>query len=145
MIDSLFAVNYKATLNLVQMVAEGMKLRRFGAIVNVSSVSGLSAMDGHCVYGGTKSAMDMLTRIAAKEFGKYNIRVNSVNPTVVWTDMGERFWSEDSKKDEMLAKIPMNRFVEVGEVVYPILFLLSKGAGMINGVILPIDGGFVAS
>lgn len=144
-IDTMFGVNYKATVNLIQLVVQGMKERRYGSIVNVSSVSGMSALDGHCVYGSTKSAMDMVTKIAAKELGKFNIRVNSINPTVVWTDMGKSFWSDEKVKQEMISKIPMGRFVKVEEVVDPILFLLSESAGMINGVLLPVDGGFTAS
>lgn len=144
-IDEMFGLNYKASVNLIQLVSEGMKGRKYGSIVNVSSVSGISALEGHCVYGSTKSAMDMLTKIAAKELGCHNVRVNSVNPTVVWTDMGESFWSDAVLKKEMMDKIPMNRFVKVEEVVDPILFLLSDHSGMINGVQLPIDGGFTAN
>jgi len=144
-IDTMFGVNYKACVNLIQLVSGGMKSRRFGSIVNVSSVSGISALDGHCIYGSTKSAVDMLTKIACKEFGKYNIRVNSINPTVVWTDMGQAFWSDEEKHKEMVAKIPMGRFVKIEEVVDPILFLLSSHAAMISGVQLPVDGGFTAT
>lgn len=144
-IDSMFNVNYKACLNLIQMVSASMKERRSGSIVNVSSVSGISAFNGHGVYGSTKSALDMLTKISAKELGPFGIRVNSVNPTVVWTDMGKQFWQDETKKKEMMSKIPAGRFVTVDEVVYPIVFLLSDFASMINGVQLPIDGGFTAT
>lgn len=144
-IDDMFNVNYKACLNLIQMLAPAMKARKSGSIVNVSSVSGMAAFTGHCVYGSTKSALDMLTKISAKELGPHGIRVNSVNPTVVWTDMGKQFWQEEEKKREMMSKIPAGRFVSVDECVYPIIFLLSDYASMINGVLLPIDGGFTAT
>lgn len=144
-IDDMFNVNYKACLNLIQLVAPAMKDRKSGSIVNVSSVSGMAAFNGHCVYGSTKSALDMLTKISAKELGPFGIRVNSVNPTVVWTDMGKQFWHEEEKKQEMMAKIPAGRFVSVQECVYPIIFLLSEYASMINGILLPIDGGFTAT
>lgn len=143
-IDEMFSVNYKASLNLIQLVSEGMKKRRSGSIVNVSSVSGMAAMNGHCVYGSTKSAMDMLTKISAKELGPFNVRVNSVNPTVVWTELAKTFWSDEKLKTEMKSKIPMGRFVQVEEVVDPIIFLMSDYASMINGILLPIDGGFTA-
>lgn len=144
-IDRMFDVNYKACVNLIQMVSQGMKERKSGSIVNVSSVSGLAAFNGHCIYGSTKSALDMLTKISAKELGPYCIRVNSVNPTVVWTDMGKQFWQDEKKKSEMMSKIPAGRFVSIDECVYPIIFLLSDFASMINGVQLPIDGGFSAT
>lgn len=143
-IDKQFNTNYKAVINLIQLVSSGMKERRLGSIVNVSSVAGIAALEKHTVYGSTKAAMDMVTKIAAKELGPFNVRVNSVNPTVVWTEMGRQGWSDPERQLAMTSKIPMNRFVEVDEVVHPIIFLLSEYSSMINGVMLPIDGGFVA-
>lgn len=144
-VDKVLELNLKSPLNLISLVAEGMKQRRFGAIVNVSSVSGLVALDQHTVYGASKAGLDLATKVTAKELAPFNVRVNSVNPTVVWTKMGKKFWDEPTRKAVMLSKIPMNRFVEVREVVDPIIFLLGKGASMITGVTLPIDGGLSAS
>ncbi|KAG9510847.1 L-xylulose reductase [Fragariocoptes setiger] len=145
LIDKHINVNVKAPINLMQLVGEGMRKRGKGSIVNVSSVAGVAALDDHTVYAATKAALDMITRVGAKEWGRHNIRVNSINPTVVWTEMGRAGWSRPEKSQEMLAKIPMNRFVEVEEVVYPIIFLLSDYSSMINGIQLPIDGGFLAN
>ncbi|CAH1273426.1 DCXR [Branchiostoma lanceolatum] len=74
-----------------------------------------------------------------------NIRVNTVNPTVVMTDMGRMAWSDPAKSGPMLARIPLGKFVEVDNVVHAILFLLSDKAAMVNGIILPIEGGFLTS
>lgn len=137
-------INLKAPINLTRMVVKGMKERRFGSIVNVSSVASLKALDEHLVYACSKAALDMATKISAKELGPYNIRVNSVNPTVVWTKMGRDYWCDGPKKDTMMSKIPLARFAEVKEVIEPIIFLLGEGAAMINGITLPIDGGFAA-
>ncbi|KAG9510468.1 L-xylulose reductase [Fragariocoptes setiger] len=143
-IDQHFNLNIKAAINLIQLVGEGMRKRRSGSIVNVSSISAISAIDQQTVYASTKAAIDMVTKLGAKEWGKHNIRVNSVNPTVVWTEMGKAAWTNDQKRNEMLSKTPMGRFAEVHEVVFPIVFLLSDYASMINGVMLPVDGGFLA-
>lgn len=86
----------------------------------------------------------MITQVMALELGPHGIRVNCVNPTVVLTDMGRLGWSEPQKAKSMLDKIPMGRFAEVGEIVDAVLFLLSDRASMINGVYLPVDGGFLA-
>ena len=83
--------------------------------------------------------------MAALELGPNNIRVNAVNPTVTMTAMGKVGWSDPAKAGPMLAKIPLGRFAEVEDVVNCILFLLSKKAAMVNGVTLPIDGGFLAT
>nr|CAD7573890.1 unnamed protein product [Timema californicum] len=96
------------------------------------------------VYCGTKGAVDMLTRTMALELGPHNIRVNSVNPTVVMTAMGKLGWSTAEKADSMLAKIPLGRFAEVHEVVDAIIFLLSDKSSMVSGISLPVDGGFLA-
>lgn len=86
----------------------------------------------------------MLSQVMALELGPHNIRVNSVNPTVVMTDMGRLGWSDPEKAKDMLSKIPLGRFAEVEEVVDAVLFLLSDKASMCNGVYLPVDGGFLA-
>lgn len=144
-LNKIIDTNLKAPMNLIRLVAKGMKERRFGSIVNVSSVAGIVALDDHVVYAASKAGLDMVTKVCAKELGPYNIRVNSVNPTVVWTEMGSERWSDPVKKSEMLSKIPIGRFVEVKEVVEPIVFLLSQRSSMVSGITLPIDGGFVAS
>lgn len=144
-LDKIFNINLKAPINLIRLVAGGMKERRSGSIVNVSSVAGLAALDDHVAYASSKAALDMVTKVSAKELGPFNIRVNSVNPTVVWTTMGREHWADEKKQASMTSRIPMGRFVEVKEVIDPILFLLSSQASMVNGITLPIDGGFAAT
>lgn len=144
-LDMIFAVNLKAPINLIKLVSPGMMERRTGSIVNVSSVASLAALDEHLAYASSKAALDMVTKISAKELGPHNVRVNSVNPTVVWTQMARSHWDEPEKKASMMSRIPMGRFVEIAEVIDPIIFLLSSKSSMVNGITLPIDGGFVAT
>lgn len=144
-LDRMLNVNLKGPLNLIRLVAPGMKKRRYGSIVNVSSISGVAALDGHVGYAATKAALDMVTRVSSKELAAFNVRVNSVNPTVVWTQMGREHWADDVKRNTMLSRTPIGRFAEVDEVVKPILFLLSDQSSMINGIYMPIDGGFLAT
>ncbi|XP_077482108.1 L-xylulose reductase [Stigmatopora argus] len=143
--DQSFNVNVKAVLNVSQIVARGMIARDSrGSIVNVSSQASQCALKNHTVYCATKAALDMLTKMMALELGPHQIRVNSVNPTVVMTEMGRRGWSDPEKAKTMTSRIPLGRFAEVDEVVNSILFLLSDKSTMINGVSLPVDGGFLA-
>ena len=80
----------------------------------------------------------------ALELGKYGIRVNSVNPTVVMTPMSAWYWGRPEIQGPFLETMPLGRWATEDEIAAPIVFLLSDGASMITGVSLPIDGGFTA-
>jgi len=143
--DKSFSVNVKAVINISQVVAQSMKdSKKGGTIVNVSSQASQAALTDHTVYCGTKGALDMVSKVMALELGPFNIRVNCVNPTVVMTEMGKIGWSDPTKAAGMKAKIPLGKFAEVEDVIHPILFLLSDKSDMINGITLPVDGGFLA-
>ncbi|KAL2078440.1 hypothetical protein ACEWY4_026125 [Coilia grayii] len=143
--DMSFNINVKAALHVAQVVARGMKERGGGgSIVNISSQASQCALRDHAVYCATKGALDMLTKVMALELGPYQIRVNSVNPTVVMTEMGKIGWSDPNKASAMTSRIPLGKFAEVEDVVNSILFLLSDKSAMTNGVLLPVDGGFLA-
>lgn len=143
--DNHLDVNVKAVVNVTQVVAKGMIARKTGgAIVNISSQAGMAALKDHLVYSATKGALDAMTKVMALEYGPHGIRTNSVNPTVTMTEMAKVGWSDPVIAQGMLSKIPLGRFAQVEEVVDAILYLLSDKASMINGVLLPIDGGFLA-
>ncbi|XP_015275842.1 PREDICTED: L-xylulose reductase isoform X2 [Gekko japonicus] len=109
--DRSFSVNLRAALQISQIVARKLIARGApGAIVNVSSQASQRAVLDHTVYCSTKSALDMLTKTMAQELGPHKIRVNSVNPTVVLTEMGRRNWSDPQKAAAMTSRIPLGRF-----------------------------------
>jgi NAD(P)-dependent dehydrogenase (short-subunit alcohol dehydrogenase family) len=110
----------------------------------VSSQAALVALAGHISYGSSKAALDNITRVSALELGKHNIRVNSVNPTVVMTPMSAWYWGRPDIGPPFLAKMPLGRWATEDEIAAPIVFLLGDGASMITGVSLPIDGGFAS-
>ncbi|XP_043483853.1 L-xylulose reductase [Leptopilina heterotoma] len=144
--DLTFDVNVKAVMNISQIVAKDLIQRKMpGSIVNLSSQASEAALKNHTVYCASKGALQMLTRNMALELGPHKIRVNSVNPTVVLTEMGRLGWSNPEKAQEMLHKIPLGRFAEVDEVVDAVVFLLSDFSSMINGIALPVDGGFLST
>lgn len=143
--DDHFNINVKAVVNVTQIIAKGMiKREKGGAIVNVSSQAGIAALKDHLVYSATKGAVDAMTKVMALEYGPFKIRTNSINPTVTMTEMAKVGWSDPKIAKSMRDKIPLGKFAEVDEVVDVILYLLSDRASMINGVLLPIDGGFCA-
>jgi L-xylulose reductase len=99
-------------------------------------------LPGHISYGASKAALDSTTRVSALELGKYNIRVNAVNPTVVMTPMSAWYWGRDDIGEPFLDQMPLGRWATEAEIAAPIVFLLSDAASMITGVSLPIDGGY---
>ena len=80
-----------------------IRLGNGGSIVNVSSQASLVALAGHISYGSSKAALDNITRVSALELGRYNIRVNSVNPTVVMTPMSAWYWGRPEIEGPFLA------------------------------------------
>ncbi|XP_050671362.1 D-erythrulose reductase-like [Leptidea sinapis] len=144
--DETMQVNVKAILNITQVVAKKMVENKIkGSIVNISSQASMAALKDHISYCTSKGALDAMTRVMALELGPFNIRVNTINPTVVMTELGRRAWADPEKANAMLSKIPLGRFGEVEDVVNAIVFLLSDSASMIHGVHLPVDGGFLAT
>jgi len=140
-----FDNNVKQVLNVSQVVANDLRERGLpGSIVNVSSFASLNPLWNHGAYTPSKSGLDGLTRLMALELGPAKIRVNSVNPHVVMTDMGRAHWSDPKKSGPLLTRTPLGRFAECSEVANAVVFLLSEKASFIHGVLLPIDGGYSA-
>ncbi len=142
--DHVMAVNARAPLIVSQeyardLIARGQK----GAIVNVSSIASFLGFSDHAAYCASKGALDGLTRVMANELGRKGIRVNGVHPVITLTPMAVKAWSDPAKSDPMLKRIPLGRFVEPPEVASVIAYLLSDDAAMVNGVDLPVDGGFL--
>jgi L-xylulose reductase len=141
--DQVITVNARGALLVTKYTSRSMiRLGRGGSIVNVSSQASLVALSGHISYGSSKAALDNITRVSALELGRYNIRVNSVNPTVVMTPMSAWYWGRDDIQGPFLDQMPLGRWATEAEIAAPIVFLLSDGASMISGVSLPIDGGY---
>ncbi|KAK7072015.1 hypothetical protein SK128_018939 [Halocaridina rubra] len=144
--DVQFNINVKALMNVSQVVAGDLIAQnQRGSIVNISSQAGQRAILDHTVYCSTKAAVDMMTKMMALELAPKGVRVNAVSPTVVMTAMGRIGWSDPAKAGPMLARIPQGRFAEVEDVVRAIVYLLSDESDMVNGHMLPVDGGFLAS
>jgi NAD(P)-dependent dehydrogenase (short-subunit alcohol dehydrogenase family) len=141
--DKAITINARGALLVTKYASQSMvRLGKGGAIVNVSSQAALVALPGHISYGSSKAALDNITRCSALELGRYNIRVNSVNPTVVMTPISSGHWSQPHVAEPFLKQMPLGRWASEAEIAAPIVFLLSDAASMITGVSLPVDGGF---
>jgi NAD(P)-dependent dehydrogenase (short-subunit alcohol dehydrogenase family) len=137
-------VNLRAPYLLAQALVPNMIRQRMGKIINISSQSGVVALDDHGAYGASKGGLNMLTKVMTVEWAKHNIQSNAVCPTVILTPMGEMVWGDPAKGDPMKAKIPAGRFGRTTEVADLILFLASSASDMICGQTILIDGGFTA-
>jgi NAD(P)-dependent dehydrogenase (short-subunit alcohol dehydrogenase family) len=143
--DKVISINARGSLLVIKYAAASMiRLGKGGSIVNVSSQASLVALTGHISYGSSKAALDNITRVSALELGQYGIRVNSVNPTVVMTEMSAFYWGRPEIEGPFLEQMPLGRWATEADIAAPIAFLLSDGAAMISGVSLPIDGGYTA-
>jgi NAD(P)-dependent dehydrogenase (short-subunit alcohol dehydrogenase family) len=142
--DLIYAVNTRAPMIVAQEYARDRVNRGLpGAIVNVSSVSSFIGFADHAAYCASKGALDAITRVMANELGRHRIRVNAINPTVTLTPMATKAWSDPDKAARMLARIPLGRFADPEDVAEVILYLLSDRAAMLNGLAMPVDGGFM--
>ncbi len=142
--DETLGVNVRAMMVVSQVVARDMiKRKSGGAIVNISSVANTLAFQDHTTYCISKGGVDQLTRCMAMELGPHKIRTNAVAPVMTMTPMGKKAWSDPAKRDPMLASIPLGRFNEPIDVANVVAFLLSDQAAMINGAVVPVDGGFM--
>jgi NAD(P)-dependent dehydrogenase (short-subunit alcohol dehydrogenase family) len=139
--DAVMDLNLKGLFFLCQEVGRHMIPRRQGAIVNVSSLSAFRALDDHVAYCASKSGVVAVTKVLALEWGKYNIRVNGVAPTIVMTPMGRRAWA-GKKGEDYKKRIPLNRFADPEDVVAAAAYLASDESRMVSGVTIKVDGGF---
>lgn len=139
------ATNLTAPMLLTSLLSERLKEGGGGAVVNVASLSSVTGFRNHAAYCASKEGILGFTKVAAMELGSYGVRVNSVGPTVVLTELGKRDWNADQAKRELMESyIPMGRFVETGEVASTVLFLLSDEAAMISGEFILVDGAYMA-
>ncbi len=141
--DLTLTINLRAPALLAAAVAAAMvEAGNGGAIVSVVSAAGLQPLPDHYAYCTSKAGLSMATKVLARELGQYGIRANSVCPTVVMTDLGRSVWSAEEKSAPMIARIPLGRFAEPHEVADTVLWLASDAASMINGIDVPVDGGY---
>ena len=142
--DHVYAVNIRAAMVVSQEYARScIKLGVGGSIVNVSSLSSIIGFEDHASYCASKGAMDAMSRVMTNELGRHNIRVNCINPIVTMTELALRAWSNPEKSNQVLKRIPINRFAETIDIAEVIAFLLSDVSVMMNGLAIPLDGGFL--
>ncbi|HSS11399.1 MAG TPA: SDR family oxidoreductase [Acidimicrobiales bacterium] len=140
-IDRLYAVNVRAPLLLIAALIPAMIERGGGAIINLSSVSGVIGTPSRAAYAATKGAIDAVTRSLAMELGPVGIRVNSVAPGVVDTDLWAKNRAIPGVIEQVEGQIPLRRWSVPDDVADVVLFLASDASRYVTGETLCADGG----
>jgi NAD(P)-dependent dehydrogenase (short-subunit alcohol dehydrogenase family) len=141
--DATLAVNLKGTFFVSQEVGRAMiAAGNGGRIINLSSQAGFVALPTESVYCMTKAAIAHLTKCLAVEWAPHGINVNAVAPTFIRTPGTAKWLEDEAFRQDLLARIPLGRVGEPGDVAGAVVFLASPAAGMITGATLLIDGGW---
>ena len=138
--DAMFAIHVKGSFFATKAVVPGMKERRWGKIVNVSSIWGMTGFTSHSHYCGAKAALLGLTKAWAKELAPYNINVNAIAPGGVWTEMELAQRGPEGIR-EAEARVPMGRWSQPEEQSESVLFLVTDRSSFITGQCLSANGG----
>src|SRR5213594_2583784 len=139
----IFDINVWGVLNSMRHEIPAMLKDGGGAIVNNSSVAGHVGLGQVSIYTASKHAVEGLTKSVALEFARRNIRINSVAPGVIATDMFDRF-ADGASRDQITSMIPVGRMGVTGEIAAAVLYLCSDNAKFTTGTSLVVDGGWVA-
>ncbi len=135
--DAVISVNLKGTFQMMRHVSRQMMRKKYGRIVNISSVAGIMGNAGQVNYAASKAGVIGMTKSAAKELAARGITVNAVAPGLVETDMTKNLTDNNG----LAASVPLGRMAQPEEVANLVTYLASPMAGYVTGEVIRIDGG----
>ena len=141
--DKVINLNLRGQFLCCQEVGKHMRERKYGKIINVVSIVGQVGFARQIVYAAAKGGFIAITKTLALEWNKYNITVNALAPGFVETDMTSSLKGSRAE-DRILKRIAMNRFGKPEEVVGAAIYLASDASSYTNGVVVSVDGGYLA-
>lgn len=139
--DKIMQINVKSPMELIKLVQPSMKARGGGSIINISSIAALTPDPGLGMYSVTKAALNMLTKVFAKELGVDSIRVNAICPGLIKTKFSQALWDDPKTLDRFTKRLPVARMGTVEEIAGLALYLASSASGYCTGGIYTADGG----
>jgi NAD(P)-dependent dehydrogenase (short-subunit alcohol dehydrogenase family) len=142
--NEILETNLTGVLRTCQVFGAHMIERRYGRIINIASISSFVALYEVAAYGASKSGVASLTKTLAIEWAKHGICVNAIAPGVYRTSLNAKLL-EGPRGQEFLMRIPAKRFGQTSELIGAAVFLASDAASYVNGEILTVDGGLLAS
>ena len=137
--DAVIETNLKSTFNCSKPAVRYMMRKRYGRIINISSIAGEMGNAGQTNYSASKAGQIGFTKALAREVATRNVTVNAIAPGFIETDIWETV-PEDIQKN-LMDVIPLGRVGEAEEIAQAVAFLASDHAGYITGQILAVDGG----
>ena len=135
-------INVKGPFELCKLAYPEMKKKGGGAIINIASVEGLTPSQGLGIYSVSKSALIMLTKAFAKEWGADNIRANAICPGLIKTKFSQALWSNEPILNYFMNDLPIKRVGESDDIAGLALFLASDASAYCTGGVYTADGGF---
>ncbi len=139
--DKIMDVNLKAPFELCKLVYPIMKQNGGGSVINISSIAGLTPDPGLGMYSVSKAALNMLTKVMAKEWGQDKIRVNAICPGLIKTKFSEALWQNEKWLAGFIKHLPLGRMGTVEEIAGIALFLASEASAYCTGTLFTADGG----
>lgn len=143
--DAILNTNLTGTLRASQIFGRHMIERRYGCIINIASLATFVGLFEVTAYCASKAGVGAITKCLAIEWAQYGIRVNAIAPGVIRTSLNEQMIVGTPRGQEFLARTPMKRFGSPQDLVGAAIFLASDSASYVNGEILRVDGGMLAS
>jgi len=138
-------INVKGTFLCSKEVAKQMLKQGSGKIINVSSLQGFAGRPGDPAYAASKAAVNLMTKSMACEWAKNGICVNAIAPTWCWTDLTSPHLSKKEFYEKLKERIPLGRAGNKEDLFGITVFLASSASDFVNGAIIPVDGGAIAS
>ena len=139
--DAVLDTNLKGVFNMTKAVSRSMMSKRYGKIINITSIVGITGNAGQANYVASKAGVIGFTKSVAKELASRNININAVAPGFIETEMTDKL-SEEVRKNYMNA-IPLKRFGKGEDIAKTVRFLASDDSGYITGQTICVDGGIV--
>jgi 2-deoxy-D-gluconate 3-dehydrogenase len=142
--DRTLEVNLTSVLELCQLAAARMVVSGHGKIVNVASMLSFFGGTRMAAYAASKGGVAQLTKALANEWAPLGINVNAIAPGYIKSGLNRHLWDDPVGHDAILRRLPAGRWGEPEDVKGPVVFLASRAADYLHGVILPVDGGYLA-